>query len=336
MRNLRTEDEIIANWKGDIDKPVVSVICHTYNHVNFIEQSLVGFLNQVTSFPFEIIVHDDASTDGTDVIIQRYAKKFPRLIRAILQPENKFSVGIQPSMITFFEAKGHYIALCEGDDYWINDKKLTTQLEKFKEGVSIVFHDSLIITETGEKLGSYFPKNKKPLKGYSPFKLCKGATIPTASCMVLAKPLKETKRYNIINGDHFNWAVLAHYGKAVFIDEVMSVYRLHEGGIWSSRNLENKINAVTSSKLTIFNFVEKKFKSSALLGNYISMIEFYKGWSFLSKRNKYRLITNSLRSLILLKQCELPSIQGLKDVILILVLTFALYPFWAVKSFFSN
>lgn len=97
----------------------VSIICITYNHENYIEDAIKGFLMQETSFSYEILIHDDASTDHTVQIIQKYVKQYPSLIRPIYQSENQYSKGINIlSEYIYPQAKGKYIALCEGDDYW--------------------------------------------------------------------------------------------------------------------------------------------------------------------------------------------------------------------------
>ena len=94
MQNLRTEEEIIRSWAGSGAEPVVSICCTAFNHENYIEEALDGFLRQETEFPIEILVHDDASTDSTAEIIYQYTEKYPTLIRPLLQSENQYSKGI--------------------------------------------------------------------------------------------------------------------------------------------------------------------------------------------------------------------------------------------------
>lgn len=111
--------------------PLVSVCCITYNHAPYISQCVDGFLMQKTSFPFEIIINDDCSNDGTTEILKDYAIKYPDLIHLILHDENQYSKGIRRILATFVYpvAKGKYIALCEGDDYWIDPYKLQKQVD---------------------------------------------------------------------------------------------------------------------------------------------------------------------------------------------------------------
>lgn len=107
----------------------VSICSITYNHENYIRQALDGFLMQKTDFEYEILIHDDASTDNTAEIIREYEKKYPDIIKPIYQTENQYSKGNKPGKINRERAKGKYIALCEGDDYWIDEYKLQKQYD---------------------------------------------------------------------------------------------------------------------------------------------------------------------------------------------------------------
>ena len=107
----------------------VSVLCATYNHEEYLRQTLDSFLNQKTDFPFEVLVNDDASTDSTGDIIREYAAKYPDVIRPFYQKENLYSRRINLYDVVFFPAcRGEYIAVCEGDDYWNDPEKLQLQV----------------------------------------------------------------------------------------------------------------------------------------------------------------------------------------------------------------
>jgi glycosyltransferase involved in cell wall biosynthesis len=119
-------------------KPLVSISCISFNQANYIGNVLECFLNQDVDFPVEILIHDDASTDGTREIIEEYEKRYPHIIKPIFQTENKFSKGAKciHATFNFKRSKGKYIATCEGDDYWIDKNKLKKQvffLENNKE-----------------------------------------------------------------------------------------------------------------------------------------------------------------------------------------------------------
>ena len=112
---------------------MVSICCITYNQEKYIKDAIEGFLMQKTNFLFEIIIHDDASTDKTADIIREYQQKYPDKIRTILQKENQYKKGVRNSYTVFKEAKGKYIAFCEGDDYWIDENKLQKQVNYMEE-----------------------------------------------------------------------------------------------------------------------------------------------------------------------------------------------------------
>jgi glycosyltransferase involved in cell wall biosynthesis len=109
---------------------MVSVVCTAYNHEAFIRSALDGFVMQKTNFPFEVLIHDDASTDGTADIIREYAEQYPEIIRPILQTENQYSKKIPiTNEIILPKARGKYVAFCEGDDFWTDETKLQKQVD---------------------------------------------------------------------------------------------------------------------------------------------------------------------------------------------------------------
>ena len=117
----RPEAEVMARWQGD--EPVVSILCPTYQHIEFIEKALRGFLGQDTHFPFEIVVRDDASSDGTAEIVRDYAERYPNIIRAVLEEENTWS-SKKPLEVLLPLVRGRFLTICEGDDYWVDPQHL--------------------------------------------------------------------------------------------------------------------------------------------------------------------------------------------------------------------
>lgn len=129
-QELPTEDHIRRRWPRPYAEPAISIVCMVYNQAAYIHDTLRGFLIQDTDFPFEIIIHDDVSTDGTREIINEYAAHYPNIIRTILQTENQYSK--YPSSVFLFPARiarGRYLSLCEGDDFFIDAGKLQTQYD---------------------------------------------------------------------------------------------------------------------------------------------------------------------------------------------------------------
>ena len=109
---------------------MVTIRCITYNHEPYIRQCLDGFVMQKTNFRFEAIVHDDASTDSTATIIKEYAEKYPDIIKPIFETENQYSKrDASLTRIMDNHTHGKYVAMCEGDDYWIDPLKLQKQID---------------------------------------------------------------------------------------------------------------------------------------------------------------------------------------------------------------
>lgn len=222
------------------ETPLVSICCITYNHASFIRQCLDGFLMQKTSFPFEILIHDDASTDGTADIIREYQAKYPEIIKPILQKENQYSKGVSITSLNYERACGKYIAVCEGDDYWTDPEKLQIQfdyMEKHPE-CSLCFHPLKILKDGiftdaflyGEKEFDFsFGKEKMP-------------HCPTCSLFFQnidhSRELCEVLRKGstlIKGGDLFVVGVMSHFGKLHYMPRIMGVYRNHPGGITKNK-----------------------------------------------------------------------------------------------------
>jgi hypothetical protein len=142
----RSEADVTGRWVDG--PPLVSILCATYQHVDFIEDALRGFLGQDTAFPFEIIVRDDASSDGTAEVVRDYAERYPGVVRAVLEKVNTFATT-PPSVVLTDLASGTFHATCEGDDYWIDPRKVTRQVELLSEAedVHVVGHSMVIVRD---------------------------------------------------------------------------------------------------------------------------------------------------------------------------------------------
>lgn len=219
----------------------LSICCLTYNHARFIRQVLEGFIRQKTNFNFEILIHDDASTDGTADIIREFEKKYPDIIKPIYQSENQFSKGVSISKkFNFPRIKGQYVALCEGDDYWTDPLKLQKQVDFLDAHpeCSICFHPVKVVWEDKSQKDRIFPtpsfRFRKKITTLQD--LLKHNYIQTNSVVYRWRFHKDSLNLipdDILPGDYFLHLLHAQTGKIGFIDDVMAVYRKHTDGLWN-------------------------------------------------------------------------------------------------------
>ncbi len=215
---------------------LVSICCMTYNHENFIRQCLEGFVSQKTTFHFEILVHEDASKDNTADIVKEFELKYPNLFRCVYQIENQFKIKNSLFNILFPMAKGKYIALCEGDDYWTDPYKLQKQvdfLETNKE-YSICFHEASVINKENGFLRKFNNINED--KDFYFIDLTQGNFISTASVVFRSNTIEKIPEYffQLHAGDWGLHLLNAQNGKIRYLKDCMSVYRQHRGGIWAT------------------------------------------------------------------------------------------------------
>lgn len=158
---IKDELEIISRWKVD-NTIKISIICTAFNHEDYIEDAICSFLSQETSFPFEIIIHDDSSLDNTQSIIKKYLYLYPNIIKCIFQKHNQYSINVNlPLNNAFSISTGDYIAFCEGDDYWCNTQKLQKQidiLEKNNE-IGMVVTDYNVLYDSNKLFKHNLMKN---------------------------------------------------------------------------------------------------------------------------------------------------------------------------------
>jgi glycosyltransferase involved in cell wall biosynthesis len=223
-------------------EPWLSVWCIAYKHEKFIRDAIEGFLFQQTDFPVEIFVHDDASTDGTAEIIREYAAKYPKLFWTVLQKENQCSKGNSIILYEYMALqRGKFIALCEGDDYWTDEFKLTKQVEFLEKnpGYSGVFHRGYAVDEIKNRIGFVWDdcnyKDKYTQKECI-FELFSG--YPTAGLVLRKSALptspKDFPPYFLKRPcDYFLDILITESGLLGFIDFEGSAYRQHTGGWWS-------------------------------------------------------------------------------------------------------
>ena len=235
-------------WRDGV-LPLVTTRTMTYMHENYIRDCIEGILMQKTTFPVRVTIHDDASTDKTAVIIKEYESKYPKIIKAVYQSKNTYSLTDKNERRklrkSFFELQvGKYSAMCEGDDYWTDPLKLQKQVSFLEKNIDYVltFHDCLIIDENGELL-QQSKLNDNHKRDYTREDLILGNLVPTLSVVYRRKYNKyiPQKPSHVINGDTYLFSNLGRFGKGHYHKDISpAVYRAHCGGIWSSKSLLEK------------------------------------------------------------------------------------------------
>ncbi len=266
--------------------PKVSVIVQTYNHKNFIKPCLDGILSQKLLGDVEILLGEDESTDGTREICIEYAEKYPNQIKLFLHSrENNIHVNGGPtgrfSMLNnVYNASGDYLAICEGDDSWIDPYKLEKQVKFLNENPACVMVHTNFYIKHWKKRGKRnktFPKPK-----YWPVfdKLVLNNSIATVTVLLRKQALThliEQNREYFLKWpmlDYYLWLTLAHIGKVGYLHDLTSIYNIHPNSI-SAFNSETRRNnflkAGLDLKLTIIdeNFSGARRENLKLLANQV-------------------------------------------------------------------
>lgn len=254
---------------------LVSIICTAYNHEKYIKYAIDGFLMQKTNFRYEILINDDASTDNTPNIIKEYEIKYPDLFKVIYQKENQYSKGISVTKNLLEIARGKYLAFCEGDDYWIDEKKLQKQvnfLEKH-QNFSAVVHNALVIDEFNKELKK--EQNCCPLYGNYILKRYKGlpdhllGQLGTMVCINYWHILKNRMGEKFIKifetrlptgaGDTKLTLLLNQMGDMYHLEEIMSCYRrTYTGDSYNARVHNLDLSIAYYDSITILDEIMQK------------------------------------------------------------------------------
>ncbi len=224
--------------------PVVSVFSWAYNHAEFIRESVDSILMQETTFPVEIIIHDDASTDGTTEIIREYEAKYPHLFRNIIQTENQWSQGKSVVAPIFIAPRGELIALTHGDDYWNSGSKLQVQVNYLLENnsCSCCFHLAHVVNTESRVVECCSFRPNRNSYNTTECLLELGKQYATNSMLFRRTALSSTPQWMREEfSDAFMELQLSRHGSIDFLDLTLSSYRIHESGVWSRLSLEQRL-----------------------------------------------------------------------------------------------
>lgn len=230
-----------------MNKPKVSVCVTAFNHEKYIEKCLKSILSQRTNFDFEVIIHDDASQDGTPAIIREYARRHPSLIVPILQTKNCYSEdGHAPLMNCATMARGQYLAICEGDDYWLDVDKLKIQNKILDENNKATLVVSPGRIEYDGKLINRLHCNHGPaLKSLQAQDVLNsiGQFAPTASYFCRKNIIIDALKlfHGAPIGDLFIEIYAGIFGEIIYYPKVFSVYRAQTEFSWSTSMLKDRV-----------------------------------------------------------------------------------------------
>lgn len=268
------------NIKEKPKEMLVSISCLTYNHEAHIRRCLDSFLMQKTDFRFEILIHDDASTDSTQDIIREYEEKYPDILKPIYQTDNQFKkkIGISRTF-QFPRARGKYIALCEGDDYWTDPLKLQKQVDFLEENndYSMCIHNAYIVNNKTKEKKLF---NEKKIKSTITTRdvILRPWFSPTASFLFRKEKYPLSIFWKDVSGDMQILLINSTLGKIHYMEEPMSVYNLFSSNTSLSIKLDYK--NMYQRKIRLMNEFDKftlnRYKIYTMLkrmGIYIRIIQ---------------------------------------------------------------
>lgn len=282
------------------DEVMVSICCITYNHRPFIAQTINSFLMQETNFKFEVLIGDDCSTDGTTAIIKDLQTKHPDIILLFCSPQN---MGAHDNMHNLLKhCRGKYIALCDGDDFWTDAKKLQKQvnfLQENKEYVMCCHYTRVIDIEQNTIHVDLCPK---PLV-YTFNDLLVGKQVETKTASVIYRNLPQTNLLfekpwykKVFAVDKFLKLTATYYsgGKIYVMPEVMSCYRNHVGGVWSMVKAEERMEMVISD----FNYIIRNFKYRGIQKMLLLVLYLKRDALFELRKKRFRKVLDTVAYLI--------------------------------------
>ena len=231
--------------ENDMSTPSpVAVYCLTYNHEAYIREALEGFLRQKTDFPFRVVVHDDASTDGTPAILREYERRYPDFFQCVYQTENQFQKGVHiPQAILRPWLTAPYIAVCEGDDYWCDPLKLQMQVDYMRAhpDCTLCVHDTERIDAAGKPLHSRVNGDDidRDIGAEAIIRACGGGLFHTSAFLCRRDVLFDRPAAFEVRGigDYPLAIYAACSGRVHYIARVMSRYRVNHDGSWTRRTL---------------------------------------------------------------------------------------------------
>lgn len=269
---------------------MVSIECNAYNHEDFIAEALDSMLMQKTDFAYEILIHDDASTDRTADIIRSYEQQYPDIVKPIYQTENQYSQDIPFEVYNNERALGKYTAVCEGDDYWTDREKLQKQvdyMEAHSECSMCVHAAEKVSAVTKKRVATVRPSNKDRIFSVEEVIEGGGELFATNSIMYSREKIPEMPEFylNATIGDYPIVILGALSGTVYYMNRNMAAYRVEVKGSWTDLHL---------------NDISEKKKHLQDVANLLDEVNVYTNFkydnviSFTKKRNRFYLLLKQM------------------------------------------
>lgn len=261
----RSRSKKISEWlPEEISTPKLSVFMWVFNDENFLRESIDSILEQETDFGVEIVIHDDASKDGSQNILLEYQKKFPHLFKLILQKENQYTKGVDLLNVVWENCNCKYLALTHGDDYWTDPEKLQIQHDLLESDLKAVgvCHSTIIIDHHRKHIRDHIIDKEQ----FALTDLLTSNPIMTASVLFrrTAITIRDPAFAELQLGDWPIWLQLAKKGYFINLKRIMSAYRVHSGGFWSGATSEHRTKTVSHLKICAAIMVPPEYRLFAV------------------------------------------------------------------------
>ncbi len=241
------------------DDVKVSVLCLVYNHEKYLRQCLNSMLNQKTSFKYEIIIHDDCSTDNSKKIIEEFEKNNPNKIVAIYEKENQYSKGVRINKtIMIPRIKGKYFCFCEGDDFWTDEDKLQKQYDFMENNpdYKLCVHNSIAVNEKGKEIYKIEPLKTGGELTCNDFIVKGGNFVSTNAIFSYSCYAKNLPDYFDLLSVDYVWQIyLSSQGKSYCFSEYMSAYRVGSSESWTN-NINTNVQKHIAFKEKVIKFLK--------------------------------------------------------------------------------
>jgi glycosyltransferase involved in cell wall biosynthesis len=248
-------------------QPLVAIFMVTYNHENYIEEAVESIVSQFTTFKYTLFIAEDCSTDNTrNICIELYQKHLAK-IHLVLNSTNMGALANSQNLMNIcFQSGAKYIALCEGDDYWIDPLKIQKQVDFLEANPEFSFCCSNIkaIDTFGKEISNAWPQKSK---SFDLSKRSLGMNIPVPTCSLIFRGSAFDKKSDLINEikgvpmpDFFLKSWLLSQGKGFFFQEKMAVYRQHAGGFYTSLYIKSRLEKIRATRIKFILFCIKRRK----------------------------------------------------------------------------